>query len=384
MKSSINYCGPLSLTSVNLLKEYDVFKRLSSSRHIHLTYKGRCGLGLLCQHWKLKTGDEVLMPAYNCGTEVDPFVSYGLNVNFYRIDKKARMDSEDLFRRVTEKTKVIYVIHYFGWPQDISGLPEYCTKNHIYLIEDCALSLFSNLIKHPIGVLGDAAIYSFPKTLPVPDGGALTMSGDILNQMPTQSPPLGKIFREMLPLIKRTVLRFSDKTAVFKYLPQRITRSRSSVVQAYSPAGLPEMPQSYYYDQRIEMMSASAITRYIVKHTSPEFVTEQRRANYTMLFEDVKDLPFLHPLYKYLPIGVCPLYLPVIVENREQVCKYLNNKGISAIQWWAGFHRAFDWAEFPEARFLKEHLLVLPIHQQLTPRYIRYIADQILKTPTIL
>jgi dTDP-4-amino-4,6-dideoxygalactose transaminase len=115
------YCGPQGIPLRGLLgKTEDVQAWYQgNNRHLYYTHKGRCGLGLLCKHWKLQAGDEVLVPAYNCGTEIDPFMHYGLNVIFYKVDQHANIDFEDLLQRVTHRTKVIYVTHYFGWPQDI-------------------------------------------------------------------------------------------------------------------------------------------------------------------------------------------------------------------------------------------------------------------------
>ena len=381
MSKKLCYCGPPGITIGDLLRKTSspLHGRQWDARHVYYTHKGRYGLGLLCSHWNLTAGDEILMPAYNCGSEIDPFVRYGLDVVFYRVDQKATIDFEDIMRRMTRRTKVVYMTLYFGWPQDIKALSEYCRKNKIYLIEDCALSLFSNPARHPIGVLGDAAIYSLPKTLPVPDGGVLTISQDLLPETPAQRPPIGGIFNEFLPLIKRTVLRICDKIGLYSYLPKRLIQSRRCSTALTTPAGLPEIPQSYYYDRNIQNMTASAITRYILKHTCLESVVQQRRTNYTILYEAIKDSTLFKPLYSEIPEGVCPLYLPVLVENRKAACDYLNHKGILAIQWWSGFHRAFDWADFPEARYLKEHLLALPIHQQLTAKDMEYMVTMLPK-----
>ena len=51
----------------------------------------------------------------------------------------------------------------------------------------------------------------------------------------------------------------------------------------------------------------------------------------------------------------------------------LNMRGIAAIAWWAGYHRALCWEEFTEARFLKDRVIVLPIHQGLDQLHIQYI-----------
>ena len=139
------------------------------------------------------------------------------------------------------------------------------------------------------------------------------------------------------------------------------------------------MPESYYYESEIEKLAASRITRHILRRVHTEAVTRCRRENYSALYHVVEKSDSFKPLYKELPDGICPLYLPVVVENREDACIQLNKMGITAIQWWAGFHRAFDWAEFTEAKYLKEHVLAIPVHHQLTKRNIEYISS-LLKT----
>lgn len=382
MNTRKRYCSHPGLDIKGLLrKEKSNWENgIKSQRKLFYTHKGRCGLGQLCKIWKVKTGDEILAPAYNCGTEIDPFIHSGLTVIFYRVDREARIDIKDLQRRITSNTRAIYVTHYFGWPQDISALSTYCKNNNIYLLEDCALSLFSNLIDRPLGLSGDAAIYSFPKTLPVPDGGALTLVIDDLVNEPMILPPLPRnIMREIFPFLKRSVLRVSDRFGLFPYLPPkftnlRINRNRTSTL---TTQGLPEIPNSYYYDPSIQDMTASAITRYIIKHTNPEKIIKQRRQNYLQLLKALGGSQVFKPLYLKLPEGVCPLSFPVLVENRERICNRLNERGIAVIQWWSGFHRAFSWTDFPEAQYLKEHLLALPIHQQLTFEDINYMIHEI-------
>lgn len=374
------FCGLPGITIYDLFgKTVSGKSRLeTTSRRIYYTHKGRFGLGFLCQYWSLQQRDQVLVPAYNCGSEIDPFLYYGLDVVFYRVDQKAVIDFEDLMRRITPRTKIVYVTHYFGWPQNINALSDYCRKNNIYLIEDCALSLFSNPVDFPVGILGDAAIYSFPKTLPVPDGGAVSVPINMqLSGISMQKPPCSSIFKKMLPLIKRSVLRGVDKIKIYPYLPNCLSQSRGDAkrVVLKTQAGLPEMPSSYYYDKKMETYSASAITQHILRHTCSDEVVRRRRSNYVLLYGALMELENIRPLFQELQEGVCPLYLPLLVEDRDAVACRLNREGISAISWWAGFHRAFDWTEFPEVKYLKEHVLAIPVHQQLTRRNINYISS---------
>ena len=139
------------------------------------TFLGRVAIWQLCNIWRLGPGDEILMPAYNCGTEVDPFLVHGCKVVLYRVDEKTRIDVPDIMRRRTRQTKVVYVTHFFGWPQDLEELARWCQAEQLRLVEDCALALFSSGPDGPLGLRGDAAIYSLGKSLPVPAGGVLTL-----------------------------------------------------------------------------------------------------------------------------------------------------------------------------------------------------------------
>lgn len=380
-KNKMCYAGPPGVQVGDLLQHTtDPTEKVTfHGRQVVYTHNGRGGLGLLCRHWKLKAGHEILMPAYNCGTEIDPFVHYGLKVIFYRVNPQTQIDFEDLQHRVTARTKIIYVTHYFGWPQDIDSLSDYCRDNNIYLLEDCALSLFSKPIDHPIGVLGDAAIYSFPKTLPVPDGGALTIPFNMPpTESPTESPPTRVIFKKMLPLIKRAVLRLSDSVGLYQYLPLQHTWSRTHDKRpTTTPDGFPEMPQSYYFNKDFEKKTASIITRYILEHSCQKAIVKQRRKNYYKLFEVVQATRLLQPIFHQLPEGVCPLNFPVLVEDRETICRYLNERGIAATKWWSGYHRAFNWSEFHEAKYLKDHVVTIPIHQQISPDNMEYVCSAI-------
>ena len=379
--NKVSYAGPLGIQIGDLLQHTTdpAGKVTFHGRQVVYTHNGRGGLGLLCRYWKLEPGDEILMPAYNCGTEVDPFVHYGLKITFYRVNQQTLIDFDDLQHRVSARTKIIYVTHYFGWPQDVDFLSGYCRDNNIYLLEDCALSLFSKPVDHPIGVLGDAAIYSFPKTLPVPDGGALTIPSNMPPTVsPTESSPTGVIFKKMLPLIKRTVLRLSDKVGLYRYLPLQLTLSKKhNNRQTTTPAGLPEMPQSYYFKKDFEKKTASIVTRYILEHSCQKAIVKQRRENYFKLFETIQTTRLFQPIFHQLPEGVCPLNFPVLVEDRETICRYLNKRGIAATKWWSGYHRAFNWSEFHEARYLKDHIITIPTHQQLTSDNMEYVCSTI-------
>lgn len=345
-------------------------------------YQGRVALWFLCQLWQLKPDDEVLMPAYNCGSEVDPFHAYGAKVMFYRVDEKAQIDYEDIKKRCTPKTRVVYITYYFGWPQQVGPLYRWCKERDINVVEDCALSLFSRGSEGYLGTLADASIFSFRKLLPVPDGAVLILKEPVnVDRLSLEQPLVRQTFKNLLPFAKSTALAMLDKCRLYK--PLRRMKLKSFDFKKLADESLQEikldMPSDYYFDRKILNWSISNISCGILRRESPDFVIKRRRQNYLALYEELKDLYSVKVLFNSLPEGVCPLGFVMKVSCRKEVAQALNAHGIAAFSWWEGYHRDFCWEDFPEARCLKDNLLFLPINQSLNEEHMQYIASCVRK-----
>lgn len=75
---------------------------------------------------------------------------------------------------LSNQTKAILIIHEFGVPHlKTIELCKYAKENQIIVIEDCAHTINSLIDNKYIGNFGDFSFYSFPKLLPVSEGGLL-------------------------------------------------------------------------------------------------------------------------------------------------------------------------------------------------------------------
>ena len=341
------------------------------------THLARVAIALLPGLWRLRPGDELLVPAYNCGSELDPLLRAGLRLNFYRVDARARMDLSDVQGRVTNRTRMVYVTHYFGWPQDVSELAVWCRQRGIVLVEDCAMALFSTGAAGAVGRQGDAAIFSLRKSLPVPDGGLLTLR---VAPAGLQGLKLGdpgwSASRALLPLFKRRVLRDLDRIGLYPFLRTHLRRGHSPPPEdSEDGVARPDIPASYYFDDTLAGLGMSRITSGLIQGVSPHVVRAGRRANYLRLCEALDGVPGLQLLYPGLPVGVCPLCMPVLISHgRSRLARALTRCGITAFPLWEGYHRALDWQDFPEACVLKDHVLTLPVDHQLDSTHMAYIA----------
>jgi hypothetical protein len=107
-------------------------------------------------------------------------------------------------------------------------------------------------------------------------------------------------------------------------------------------------------------------------------IREKRRLNYALLLKRILRIPGLKVLYPELPAGVCPLCLPILVPKAVELAHRLYVQSVPAIAWWSGYHPFFpEGAEFAEARYLKDNLVALPVHQQLDHAAVEFIGDKI-------
>jgi dTDP-4-amino-4,6-dideoxygalactose transaminase len=325
-----------------------------------LTHQGRSAVALGCRALGLGPGDEVLVPSYNCGTEVEAVRAAGPAPVLYRVDAAGRIDAGDVRARITPRTRAIYVIHYFGWPQDTGPLLQLARERGLALVEDCALALFSERPDGPLGRDGDAAIFSFRKSLPVPDGGALVLKDALPRGLPPLPPPSAvRVVRRCVGLVRRR---------------HATPRSRGPEFRHFGPAH-PDMPGAYYWEETSARWAISGVTLGILGQIAPGDVVARRRANYARLLRTALTLRGARPLFPDLPPGVCPTEFPLVAEDRDGWVAALRGRGVAAVAWWSGYHRALSFDAFPEACELKDCVVALPVHQDLDAAAMERLAQ---------
>jgi hypothetical protein len=82
------------------------------------------------------------------------------------------------------------------------------------------------------------------------------------------------------------------------------------------------------------------------------------------------------PVFESMPDGVCPLFFPVLVHDKHEAAERLRASGVDALEFWNDSCEPGGHEMGPDARFLRRHVLELPIHQDLTARHIDHVARQ--------
>ena len=149
-----------------------------NTRRCSLFFSARYALSAGVRALGLTSDENILMPSYNCWVEIDPILYQGLRIKYYRITKTFSVDLDDLRAAINEKTRAVLITHYLGFPQPLDEIKEVCEQYKLILIEDCAHAFLSEYKGRPVGSFGDISIFSFRKTLPIPDGAALVINND--------------------------------------------------------------------------------------------------------------------------------------------------------------------------------------------------------------
>jgi dTDP-4-amino-4,6-dideoxygalactose transaminase len=331
-----------------------------------LTQSGRTAVALLAEATGLHAGDEVLMSAYNCGTEIDALLAAGLQVRCVDCDENGFVSRQGLEAGMNSRTRAIYIIHPFGWPQPLDEIDAWRKKLGLLLLEDCALALFSSYPDGtPIGTRGEASIFSFPKSLACPDGGALTWTTDWDGAGELARPPKIRTARQLASRGKAWIARHYRPVGS---IPPGMAKSGGT-----EPAAVGDMPASYYFEPWRDRRTCSRATAHLLAHCSPGGIRERRRTNYRRLSQLLGEKNH-RLLFRDLPDGVCPLNCPIRVEGRDELVNALQRCGIETSPWWAGGHRSVDWSLYPNAVKLKNTILPLPVHHLLNESDMPYIA----------
>jgi len=347
----------------------------SGDRSVLLTYQARYAIGWIIEQLIIGPGDEVLVPAYSCGAEIDPYLKSGAEIVLYDVGEDGMIDPEDMVRRISKSTRMIHVTHYFGWPQKLQELAAWCREKGVFVLEDCAQALFSDNAGQGIGSAGDAAIYSFVKTLPMPDGGALVFNrayeGPKRN---LQAPHAKQVLLNCLPLFKKWVMHRTQIWHSSKLLKSALNRSWIKKPITTTRTRFPTMPASNLFVEGKRKWSISGLSRGFLNFVKPGEIVEDRRRNYIHLEKALSGMSGLRKLYPDIPDSVCPLAFPLVVQDRDYWDNALSAAGI-LVGGWPSYHQAFDWEQYRVSRYLKDHVLTLPVYQGLTPAHMEYIAE---------
>jgi dTDP-4-amino-4,6-dideoxygalactose transaminase len=330
---------------------------------------------------QISAGERVLAPAYHCETAIEPIVRYGARVEFYGVRRDAIVDLDDIRGRITKDTRAILAIHYFGILQPILELRKLCDEHGIYLIEDCAHVLTDSPGVSTLGTIGDVSVFAWRKFLPIDDGGQFVINNPELRlEVTWDRPGLSLSLRVGKDVLNRLIddsgSRMLKTLYALVHLPYKVLRR----VRRKMGRDRPDIGASRYtskFDISVIGLGMTTLAQRVCRKTDLSEVVRRRRLNHAALRHRMMSRCGIDSSFPDPPEGVCSWAYPVLFTEKENVHLALRSLGIPAFTWGGVVHPSLPKGEFPDAEFLYDNLVLLPIHQDIGEREMNSMVDGI-------
>lgn len=322
-------------------------------RRCTLYARGRSGLYHGLRALGLHPEDEVLMPAYHHGSEVEAAVRAGLGCRFYEGNERLEPDAGELERLLGPRVRALHLTHYLGFPQDAVRWRAWCDERGLLLIEDAAQAwLARDGVGRPLGSLGDLTVFCLYKSFGVPDGAAVLSRVRIDGATSRDS--------EFGALARRHVAWLAARSGLAATLVLARRRER------------PYDPESDFAVDDTTAGAAGRLSTTLIRRLVRKDAAGARRAVYARLLEALGEhvpAPFAE-----LPSGASPFAFPVETDRKTMVLAALAQQRIHALDLWSVPHPSLPADEFPEAARRRTRAVGLPVHQELKPADVERIA----------
>lgn len=230
----------------------------------------------LLKERQVKRGDEVITVAAGFPTTVAPIVQYGAVPVFVDMElTHANIDTAQLDKALSPKTKAIMIAHTLGNPFDIRAVKAFCDKHNLWLIEDNCDALGSTYQGKPTGTWGDMGTSSFypPHHMTMGEGGAVYTDN---------------------PLLKKILLSMRDwgrdcwcESGVDNTCGCRFTQQFGTLPKGYDHK---YVYSHFGFNLKVSDMQAAVGVAQLEKF--PGFV-QKRKENYRRLYDGLRDVKVL-------------------------------------------------------------------------------------------
>lgn len=180
-----------------------------------LTYgSGRMALYSILKSLKIKQDDEIIIPAYTCAVVANAILYAGAKPIYADINlHDFNIDTNDIIKKITNKTKALYVQHTFGNICDFEKINNIAENNNLYVIEDAAHALGAKINNKKIGSLTTVSFFStdHSKTINTQLGGFVgTNNKELYTRLTNEY--------KKLPFLSNIIIKKIIVSFIFEYI----------------------------------------------------------------------------------------------------------------------------------------------------------------------
>ena len=295
----------------------------------------------------LGEGDQVLVPAWHHGSEVEAFERAGLECVFYDAGDALDPDPDALEALLGPRVRALHLTHALGFPADGPRWRRWCDDRGLFLLEDAAQAWLAERDLRPVGSDGHAAVFCLYKTFGLSEGAAMTVAAE-----PPE--PVGHDPRLGVPSLARRHARWVMARSGLAYRAVRAVRRRREE-QPYDPVR--------DFELRDPEDAPWRHTNFVLRRVADPAAAKRRRENYRVLLDGLGHA-VLKP-FADLPGGASPFVFPLVTHDKAALTARLRARGIFPLDLWSTPHPSLPAGQHPVAAERRASVLGLPVHQEL-------------------
>ncbi|MCM2325517.1 MAG: aminotransferase class I/II-fold pyridoxal phosphate-dependent enzyme [Candidatus Woesearchaeota archaeon] len=362
------------------------FSRKTGIKYCAAAYTGRAALIAILSSLGLKKGDEIILPAFTFVGLAHIIADMGFKPVFADVSSETlNIDPEKIEELITQKTKVLLIVHNMGNPCEMDEIVRICRRNKLILIEDCAHSLGSRYKGKLVGTFGHASIFSFhySKIINTFWGGmACTNSKKLASKIAktvksfkvqTKSQLLSRLEISFLQAIVTSPIVYSTIFYPVNMLFEKIRGE--DIIETLFKLKPQDMETHKYqftdFQARIGILELKKVEDY--NRTRIDYLKEFREilGKKVRLQKNLKDAKFI------------PLQLVIFSKDKLRLIAYLKKNKVEAKDFYITYIPSIE--RFSRcrnnslvAKRIADEIIYFPTFQYQSEKDIRYIAAKIL------
>lgn len=366
MSKNINVMPTLGIAELFKPRSKNGFIDLFNKDQTLLFAFGRDAIIVLAQLIKEKNNKKVLLPSYICDVAILPFVGI-IDFVFYDIDETFIITPEMIEAKMDQSIGLVLIVDYFGFEQPYKKeILDICRKHGAELFEDLAHKLPAKTGKYQTNkVIGDYALFSLHKQLPISDGAAFLVK-DRKNKEKIESLVRGRrtVYRSVRTFIKIIKKHYRGENPSSVAPPEKIS-SLPSLSEMWGGRPKP-------YGNRI-----SFLAYFVLKKLNQSRIFEKRIAIYNYYAENIKFGKNVSPIKTQLSECDSPFVFPMIINNPTADVRVRLQLELPGYFWprlYAGIR--MDYTNNIKPIDLAEKVYYLSIQQELTQSELLHIVTK--------
>jgi len=334
----------------------DAFARYKDAPYAAAVSSGTAAIHLALIALGIGPGDEVIAPAMTFCATVHSIVHTGATPVLVDCDRRTfNIDPELIERLITPRTKAIVAVHMCGRCCEMDVILGIAQRHGLRVVEDCAHAIEATYRGRPAGLMGDAGCFSFypTKNIATCDGGMVITRDRALHERV-----------KVLSLHGMTAdawSRFVGGPSGYEVVAAGFKCNMTDVAAALA---LPQLDRVEEHWQRREHLWR---------------IYDERLAGLPLQLPAPRETESRHACHLYTPL----LALEQMAASREQVVAALDVENMGVGIHYVPVHQqpyyrqrfGFTAADFPNATFVGERTISLPLSPALSERDVTDVAN---------